>query len=103
MSAQNIKRLRGAVLEVLNANHRDQKPRLELVVLWSVLRDVGHADLTKNDLVTALQDMKERSYIGFEQKKNSWTGDIRISAIQILPKGRDLLEGTIEDAAVLLN
>jgi hypothetical protein len=103
MSPEQTKRLRGAILEVLNDNHRAQKPRLDLSVIWAVLQKLGHNDLFKNDLVTVLQDLKGRSYITFDLKREEWSGDIRVSKIEITPSGRDVLEGTIEDRSVLLD
>jgi hypothetical protein len=58
MTPEQTKRLRGAILEVLNDNHRAQKPRLDLSVIWAVLQKLGHNDLFKNDLVTVLQDLR---------------------------------------------
>jgi hypothetical protein len=103
MTPEQTKRLRGAILEVLEANHRAQKSRLDLAVLWAMLRKLGHSDLYKNDLVTVLQDLRDRDYIDFQFKREPWAGEIRLWEIEIEPKGRDLLEGTIQDAAVQLD
>jgi len=103
MTPEMTKRLRGASLEALDVNHRKQKQRLDLHVLWSLLKKLGYADLAKNDLITVLQDLKDRGYVEFDQKRNEWTGEIRVSQIEIEPKGRDLLERTTNDPAVQLD
>lgn len=103
MTPEQTKRLRGAILEVLNDNHRAQKPRLDLSVIWAVLQKLGHTDLFKNDLVTVLQDLEDRGYVTFTLVREPWSGDIRVSKIEITPSGRDVLEGTIDDRSVQLN
>src|SRR4051812_39138493 len=100
MTPEHTKRLRGAILEVLNDNHRAQKARLDLSVIWAVLQKLGHNDLFKNDLVTVLQDLEDRGYVTFDLVREPWSGEIRVSKIEITPKGRDILEGTIQDKAV---
>lgn len=94
------KRTRGAILEVLYARHQAQQPRADHVGLWRILRDLG-CDVGENDVVTQLQDLSDREYVKFAQKKNRWTNRTEISLIQVTARGRDLVEGTISDAAIL--
>jgi hypothetical protein len=96
------KRLRGVILELLQTNHDKQESRFTSTALWSAaVRGLGF-DVSRNEVVTMLQDLKGRGYVDFTLKKNEDTGEIRIFNIELCPKGRDLLEGTIEDPAVEL-
>lgn len=101
-----VRRLRGAVLELVYARHSEQQSRMDHVALWSMLRELQH-DAGENDVLTVLQDLKDRGYLTFSEKKNRLTNRTEISLIQITPKGRDLVEevvskGTSPDAAVAL-
>jgi hypothetical protein len=92
-------RLRGAILELVDEGHKEQRARMNDLVLWGVLQKLQY-DVSQNDVLAILQDLGERGYLQFSQEKNWRTHEVRISKIQITPKGRDLLEGTIIDAAV---
>jgi len=94
------KRLRGMILELLQTNHDEQKSRFDSTMLWSALvRGLGF-DASENDVITMLQDLRGRSYISYTEIKNLRLGVYRIVQIELCPKGRDLLEGTIADPAV---
>jgi hypothetical protein len=94
------KRLRGMILELLQTNHDEQKSRFDSTMLWSALvRGLGF-DASENDVITMLQDLRGRSYISYTEIKNQRRGEYRIVQIELCPKGRDLLEGTISDPAV---
>jgi hypothetical protein len=97
-AAQN-KRTRGVIIELLNGRHAAQQSRADHVALWHMLTDLG-CDVGEADVLTHLQDLSDRGYVTFRQTKNRWTNRTEISLIQITPKGRDLLEGTIADPAV---
>lgn len=97
-AAQN-KRIRGAICEVLYARHQAQQSRVDHVALWRILRDLG-CDVGENDVITQLQDLSDREYVKYDQKKNRWTNRVEISMIQLTARGRDLVEQTIHDAAV---
>ena len=99
VDAANAKRTRGVVIELLYARHAAQQPRADHVALWHMLTDLG-CDVGEADTLTHLQDLYDRGYITFTQKKNRWTNRYEISLIQLTPRGRDLYESTIEDAAV---
>src|SRR5260370_9432333 len=94
------KRLRGVILELLQTNHDEQKTRFDSSMLWSALvRSLGF-DASENDVITTLQDLRGRSYVSYTEIKNLRRGEYRIVQIELCPKGRDLLEGTITDPAV---
>lgn len=94
------KRLRGMILELLQTNHDEQKSRFDSTMLWSALvRGLGF-DASENDVITILQDLNGRSYVKYSEIRNARLGQYRIVQIELCPKGRDLLEGTITDPAV---
>lgn len=99
LSIEVTKRLRGEILELVDEGHRRQESRLNDLVLWGVLQRM-HYDVSQNDVLTVLQDLKERGYINCFEEKDRRTGSVRISQIQITPSGRDVLEGTKVDYAV---
>ncbi len=99
LAVETRKRLRGEILELVDEGHHEQRSRFTDVILWGVLQRLKY-DVSQNDVVTLLQDLKDRGYISFDQVKDQRTGKVRISQIQITPDGRDLLEGTTADAAV---
>jgi hypothetical protein len=101
ISADAMKRLRGQILELVSENHQAQRTRLELITLWGVLVRLGF-DVGRDDVITLLQDLREREYLRFDSTKDKWSNRVEISKIEITPAGRDLLEGTIVDKAVLL-
>ncbi|MCU1308243.1 MAG: hypothetical protein JWN45_2938 [Acidobacteriaceae bacterium] len=89
--AENIRQLRATILTTVYDNHRKQHSRLRLVQLAGVLETLFF-DIALNDLVTVLQDLKERRYLEFKENKDRWTHRVNIGEIQITPKGRDLVE-----------
>lgn len=94
-------RLRGSVLKMIYLNHRRQRPHLDHVMLCAVLRETGHS-VGVNDVITVLQDLQDRGYLLFREMRNDYTNDIEISRIGITPAGRDVMERTKTDPAVLL-
>ncbi len=99
VDAANAKRTRGVVIELLYVRHTAQQPRADHVALWHMLTDLG-CDVGENDVLTTLQDLSDRGYVNFTQKKNRWTNRSEISLIQLTARGRDLYERTFEDAAI---
>ena len=99
LTVEAWKRLRGAILELVDEGHREQRSRMNDLVLWGVLQKLLY-DVSQNDVITLLQDLGDRGYLAFTQTKNPRTSEVRISQIQITPKGRDVLEGTEPDPAV---
>jgi hypothetical protein len=103
LTVAQIKRLRGVILEMVYSGHRNQESRMDSIALWGLLQGIGFKDLPLNDLHTTLQELRDREYLRFEEKRDRKTGDIRISLIQITPAARDLVEKTVrEDPAVLI-
>lgn len=98
-AADKNRRLRGVALKLLCDNHDEQKSRLDDVSLWSALIRLAF-DVSQNELITICQDLEGRGYVKFQTLKNKRTGDVELRQIELCPKGRDLLEGTIEDRAV---
>jgi hypothetical protein len=98
--AVQTKRLRGAILDLVCARHSAQQTRMDSVALWHAMITLGF-DLGENELITLLQDLGERKYLNFEEKKNRYTNRTEISRIGITPTGRDLCEKTTDDKAVL--
>lgn len=95
-----MKHLRGTVLKLLRTNHDQQSSRFDSTALWSALvRGLGF-DVSKNEVKTVLQDLQGRGYVRFQQKKDWSIGEVYITQIELCPKGRDLLEATIDDPAV---
>jgi hypothetical protein len=94
------KRLRGVILELLQTNHDQQRSRFDSTMLWSALvRGLGF-DASENDVMTVLQDLHGRGYVTYTEIKNARKGEYHIVQIELQPRGRDLLEGTITDPAV---
>jgi hypothetical protein len=94
------KRMRGMILELLQTNHDQQRSRFDSSMLWSALvRGLGF-DASLNDVLTVLQDLCDRGYVKYTEIRNVKLGEYRIVQIELTPKGRDLLEGTITDPAV---
>src|SRR5579884_814060 len=94
-----IKRLRGAIVEVLYTRHQAQQSRVDHVALWHILRDLG-CDVGEYDVITQLQDLSDRGYVKYNEQKDRRTNRTDITLIQLTSRGRDLREETIEDAAV---
>lgn len=94
------RRLRGAVLTVLCANHNRQGHRLDDVLLGGALQGLLF-DISSNDVLTILQDLKDRDYVRYVQRRNWLTGRMYCEQIEITARGRDLVEENIKaDPAV---
>lgn len=98
--AIQTKRLRGAILELIVARHAAQLSHMDSIALWHLMLSLSF-DLGENELLTLLQDLKDRQYLSFIEKKNRLTNRTEISRIAITPGGRDLVERTTENPAVL--
>ncbi len=93
------KRVRGVIVDVLYTRHAAQLHRVDHVALWHILIDLG-CDVGENDVLTQLQDLQERGYVTYVEKRDRRTRRVDISTIQLTVRGRDLREETIADAAV---
>jgi len=98
-NAQVKRRLRGEILKLVYENHESQRSRLDDVTLAGVLERLGF-DVYVNLVQEIVEDLGERDCVKFEEEKNRITGKKSIRKIQILPRGRDVIEKTICDAAV---
>ena len=96
---QMKRRLRGVILKLIAQNHEKQEHRLDDITLTGVLERLQY-DVYVDLVRTTLQDLEERGLLDFAQDRNRKTGEIFIRKIQILPKGRDLVEATITDPAI---
>lgn len=94
------KRRRGLILELVYDGHRKQESRLDHLMLWGLMQDLGQNDVSQNEVVTLLQDLRDRKYLRFKQQKNDWDGRVSISEIEITPEGRDLVEKLKSNDAV---
>src|SRR5258708_35707746 len=98
-NAQVKRRLRGEILKLVYENHESQRTRLDDVTLAGVLERLGF-DVFVNLVRELLQDLGERDCLKFEEQRNRLTGEVSIRKIQILPRGRDVIEKTSLDPAV---
>jgi hypothetical protein len=99
VDAQQNKRFRGAILEILNTRHGAQQSRVDHVALWHIMLDLRF-DLGENDLLTLLQDLYDRRLITYEETRDRRTNRVSIYKLQLTPAGRDLCEGTSTNPAV---
>jgi hypothetical protein len=99
IDAQQNKRFRGAILEILNTRHAAQQSRLDHVALWHIMRDLRF-DLGENDVLWLCQDLRDRGLIAYEEKRDRQTNRVSLFKLQLCPAGRDLCEGTHTDSAV---
>ena len=95
------KRLRGQVLLFLQTNHEAQNSRVDDLELWGLMQDL-HFGVGQNQVLTLLQDLCERGCLKYTEVPNRITGRMRLAEIQLTARGRDLVERTIVDPAVLV-
>jgi hypothetical protein len=101
ISAQVKRGLRGEILKLLYENSESQQVRLDDVVLFGVLEHL-HFDVHLNLVRELVKDLSERDCVKFDEEKNRRTGEVALRKIQILPRGRDIVEKTAGDPAVLV-
>lgn len=99
LDAGQNRRLRGAILEILNTRHGAQLSRLDHVALWHIMLDLRF-DLGEDDLLTLLQDLCDRGLIVYEESRDRRTNRVSLYKLQLTPDGRDLCEGTTSNRAV---
>lgn len=99
---EQLRRHRGVILQQINDNHEEQGTHLDNVQLWAMLSDLGYG-VGQDYVLARLQDMKDRGYVKFEEQRNRITGRVGISRIQLTADGRNLVERTKEDPAVLIS
>ena len=96
-----LKRRRGAVLGFIYTGHTELLSRMDNMMLWGLMQELGFG-VGQDEVLTLLQDLRERGYLKFEEKKNRLSGRTEISKIAITPAGRDVVERIKDDAGVLL-
>jgi hypothetical protein len=99
VDAQQNKRLRGAILEILNTRHGAQQSRVDHVALWHIMLDLRF-DLGENELLTLLQDLHDRDLIAYGETRDRRSNRVSIYKLQLTPDGRDLCEGTTTNPAI---
>lgn len=72
---------------------------MDITMLWSSLVSLAF-DASRNEVKTTLQDLNDRGYVRYKQVSDRDTGEVQMMQIELTARGRDLLEGTIEDPAV---
>ncbi len=85
------KRWRGVVLEIVYDGHQKQESRLDDLVLWGMMRDLGH-DVGQAEVLTLLQFLGSAKYLTFKQKRDDVTNVVRITEIEMTPRGCALVE-----------
>jgi hypothetical protein len=95
-----VRRFRGQILTFLCGIHNAQKHRLSDAELCHMLQGMA-ISCGINDVVTCLQDMKERDWVTFRSIYNEFSNRTELSKIEIRPAGRDLVEQTTKSDAVL--
>lgn len=97
--AQQKRRMRGEILQLLYENRADQRTRFDDVTLTGILERLRF-DVSVNMIRELLQDLREREMVSFDQQKDRYTGRVTIRKIQICPAGVDIVEKTKSDPAV---
>lgn len=93
------RQLRGLLLRLLFVNHNMQQRRLTSTMLDSVLKREGH-QFTREDVVTQLQDLKDRGYVRFEQVRME-NYRVHLFNIEITSIGRDVFVGNRPDPMIM--
>ena len=99
IAGQIKRRLRAEILKLVYENHESQRLRLDDVTLFAIMARLNF-DVHVNLVRELLQDLHERECVKFDEDKNRITGEVAIRKIQILPRGRDIVERTTIDRAV---
>ena len=92
------RQLRGLLLRMIYLNHNRQESRLNSTLLISVLSREGYRFADEN-VLTCLQDLRDRGYVDFKQVKRPGRG-VWIFEIELKARGRDLCDGLVSDPAV---
>lgn len=91
MTAGMARRMRGQILLLLRARHNVQGSRFDDVALTHALQSLA-IETGIRDVVTLLQDLRDREYVRFMQRHDSMTGRVCLSKIELTAKGRDQVE-----------
>ena len=101
-SPEMMRRLRGCILVLLRGRHNLQMSRMDDTAVTHALMSLAYR-IDVFDVVTLLQDLQDRGYVRFEQKREFLTRRVYLQKIELTAKGRDLVEENIPaDPAVEL-
>ena len=96
-AAAQARRLRGAVLSLLA---EESPQRLNADVLLGVLERL-HYDVTSKELAAALEYLRSRAYVEFEElRSREFPALPRIIRVGLTAQGADVVDGTTEDPGV---
>jgi hypothetical protein len=94
--------MRGEILKMVSRNHREQRTRMNDVLMAKVLRDLGY-DVGQDEVVTVLQDLGRRGYLAFREERDKRSNRVSLWLIEITPLGQDVIEKTHVDPAVTID
>lgn len=93
--------MRGDILKLLKGRHDAQQSRMDDVALTHALQSLAYERINVFIVVTMLQDMKDRGFVRYEQRRDHMTGRIRLEKIELTSAGRDQVEENVKrDPAV---
>jgi hypothetical protein len=99
MDAKADAQLRGLIMTLVYINHKRQRHRLTSTVIHGTIAREGY-QFSRNDVITAIQDLRDRGYLRFQQVRDA-DDTTFIESIEIIPKGRDLVDRRFDDPAVM--
>lgn len=103
LDSEAIRVLRGNILKLLCTRHNLQAPRMDDTALTAALQGLGYGDLLTPDVVTMLQDLRDRGYVRYEERRDFRTRRLSLSKVELTAMGRDVVEGSVaEPPAVVL-
>ena len=96
-AASRARRLRGAVLALLS---EESPQRLNADVLLGVLERL-HYDVTSRELAAALEYLRSRGYVEFEELRSRELPALpRIVRVGLTARGADVVDGTVDDPGI---
>lgn len=93
--------LRGLVLRLIYLNHNRQRARLSSTQIRGALQIEGYNQFGRDDVLTVLQDLKDRGYVRYKQMRDA-DERVYLFEIELTAQGRDLCDLITEDPAVLV-
>lgn len=93
------RKFRKEILRILSVRHGQQRSRMDDVLLTKTLRDLAW-EVDLNDVITILQEMKQRGWVNFRQIRSLYARGVQLLELEILPLGQDIFDGIIQDPAV---
>jgi hypothetical protein len=93
------RKFRKEILRILSVRHGQQRSRMDDVLLTKTLRDLAW-EVDLNDVITILQEMKQRGWVNFRQIRSIYARGVQLLELEILPLGQDVFDGIIPDPAM---